>query len=119
MATEKFSAVQSAMAATVSTPITTLRSPGVTRLLATSLVARFPAAAMGVLFVLQARHLGLSYAAGGATAAAFAIGTAGGAPLLGRMIDRRGQTGVLTLSAIVCTLALVGAAALQHGAALA
>jgi MFS family permease len=82
----------------------------VLRLFVASLAARFPAAAMGVLFVLQARHLGHSYAEGGAVAAAFAIGTAIGAPLLGRMIDTRGQTAVLVTTATVCSLALVGVA---------
>jgi MFS family permease len=98
------------------TPANILRAPGVLRLFTTSLVARFPAAAMGVLFVLHARHLGHSYAAGGAIAAAFAIGTAAGAPLLGRLIDSRGQTVILTASASVCAAALIAVALMGSGA---
>ena len=87
-----------------------LRLPGVLRLFVTSLVARFPMAALGVLFVLHARELGHSYAEGGAIAAASAIGTAIGAPLLGRMIDTKGQTPVLVGTAVLCSGALLGAA---------
>ena len=93
-----------------------LRLPGVLRLFVTSLIARFPPAALGVLLVLQARALGHSYAIGGIVAAASAIGTAIGAPVLGRLVDRRGQTPVLIAAATACSAALVGAAALGHHA---
>lgn len=76
------------MSAAAPVPSDVLRRPGVLRLFSLSLIARFPAAALGVLLVLQARSLGHSYAAGGAVAAASAIGTAIGAPLLGRL-DRK------------------------------
>jgi MFS family permease len=89
-----------------------LRLPGVLRLFVTSLVARFPMAALGVLFVLHARELGHSYAVGGAVAAASAIGTAIGSPVLGRLVDNRGQTPVLIAAALACSGALAGAAAL-------
>jgi MFS family permease len=87
------------------------------RLLSASLASRFPMAALGVLFVLHARDLGHSYAAGGAIAAASAIGTAIGAPLLGRLIDTRGQTLILIATSVVCAAALTGAA-LLHGVVL-
>jgi MFS family permease len=89
-----------------------LRAPGVARLFIASLASRFPAAAMGVLFVLQARDLDHSYAEGGAIAALFAVGMAVGAPTLGRLVDTRGQTVVLMVSASVCALALIGVAAM-------
>jgi MFS family permease len=87
-----------------------LRAPGVLRLFIASLVARFPLAALGVLFVLQARDLGHSYAEGGAIAAASAVGMAFGAPVLGRLIDTRGQTLVLISSALLCCGALLATA---------
>lgn len=87
-----------------------LRLPGVGRLFVTSLVARFPMAAMGVLFVLHARELGHSYAVGGAIAAASAIGTSIGAPVFGRMVDTKGQTPVLVATALLCSGALAGVA---------
>jgi MFS family permease len=88
----------------------------VLRLFVTSVVARFPMAALGVLFVLHARELGHSYAAGGAIAAASAIGTAIGAPVLGRLIDTRGQTPVLVTTAVACAGALAGAAVMSEDA---
>jgi MFS family permease len=100
----------------VGSSLAVLRAPGVARLFSASLASRFPAAAMGVLFVLQARDLNHSYAEGGAVAALFAIGTAVGAPTLGRLIDTRGQTVVLCISALVCSLALVGVALMDAGA---
>jgi MFS family permease len=96
-----------------------LRSPGVLRLLVASLVARFPMAALGVLFVLQARDLGHSYAEGGAVAAASAIGMAIGAPVFGRLIDTRGQTIVLIVCAMACSAALVATALVDPSASVA
>jgi MFS family permease len=96
-------------------PTSALRLPGVLRLFVTSLIARFPMAALGVLFVLHARALGHSYAAGGAIAAASAIGTAIGSPVLGRLIDTRGQTPVLVATAVICSGALGVAAATTPG----
>jgi MFS family permease len=97
-------------------PVSVLRLPGVLRLFVTSLVARFPMAALGVLFVLPARHLGHSYAVGGAIAAASAIGTAIGAPLLGRLVDARGQTPVLIVTAVACSGSLAGVALMNAAA---
>lgn len=104
-----------ATAASHASPTAALRLPGVLRLFVTSLIARFPMAAIGVLFVLHARALGHSYAEGGAIAAASAIGTAMGAPVLGRMVDTRGQTPVLVASAVACSGALGAAAATTPG----
>jgi MFS family permease len=97
-------------------PVSALRLPGVLRLFVTSLVARFPMAALGVLFVLHARALGHSYAAGGVIAAAAAIGTAIGAPVFGRLIDTRGQTPVLVGTAVACSGALAAVALMDDGA---
>jgi MFS family permease len=97
-------------------PVSALRLPGVLRLFVTSLVARFPMAALGVLFVLHARALGHSYAAGGAIAAASAIGTAIGAPVFGRLIDTRGQTPILVGTAVACSGALAAVALMGEGA---
>ena len=94
-----------------------LRAPGVARLLALSMVARTPEAAIGLLFILRVRNLGGSFALAGLVSAVLGIGLAAGAPLLGRVIDRRGQTGVLTVTATVATTALAISGLLPHGAA--
>jgi MFS family permease len=93
-----------------------LRTPGVARLLAVSILARIPLAGVGVLLLVHARELTGSFAVGGAAAGANALAMAAGGPLLGRLVDRRGQTMVLAGSAALCAAALLGAAALPHGA---
>src|SRR4051794_40318457 len=96
----------------VAVPLTTttrrspLRAPGVARLLALSMVARPPAATPGLLFILRVRALGGSSALAGLVSAVLGIGRAAGAPLLGRLIARRGQTGVLTVTATIATAAV-------------
>jgi MFS family permease len=92
-----------------------LRSPGVARLLGLSMVARTPEAAIGLLFILQTRALGGSFALAGIASAVLAVGLAAGAPLLGRLIDRRGQTGVLTVTATAAATAVAIAGLLPHG----
>jgi MFS family permease len=86
--------------------LSAVRAPGVLRTLTLSLVARIPDGAIGLLLVLQARHLGFSYAIGGLASAATAVGMAVGTPLLGRVADRHGQPLVLHLSAAVAALCL-------------
>jgi MFS family permease len=93
-----------------------LRLPGVARLLAVSLVGRMPGAALGLILVLHVRDLGGSYALGGLVSGAFALGLAAGSPLLGRAVDARGQTRVLTLAAGAAAVVLTALAALPAGA---
>jgi MFS family permease len=92
-----------------------LRAPGVARLLGLSMVARTPEAAIGLLFILQVRGLGGSFALAGIISAVLAVGLAAGAPLLGRLIDRRGQTRVLTVTATSAASAVAIAGLLPHG----
>ncbi len=96
--------------------LSAVRTPGVARTLGLSLVARIPDGAIGLLLVLQARHLGYSYAIGGLASAATAVGMAVGTPLLGRVADRRGQPLVLHLSAALAALCLAGTAFAPAGA---
>lgn len=84
--------------------------PQVGRTLASSLLARLPYTAVGLLLILRMRELDAPYAAGGAVAGAFAVGLAGVAPLAGRLVDRRGQRAVLVPCAGVCGLALLAIA---------
>jgi MFS family permease len=72
------------------TTATLVRAPGVLRTLALALLARIPLGAVGLLLVLQVRHLGHSYALAGACSGACALGMAFGAPMLGRTVDRIG-----------------------------
>ena len=73
-----------------------LRGPDSARLFVSSMVARTPAAAMGLVIVLRTKELTGSFAAGG-----LGVGrrtrspSAVCSPVLGRLVDRRGQTLVL------------------------
>lgn len=81
-------------------PAAAVRAPGVPRTLALALLSRVPLSAIGLLLVLQIRHLGHSYTLAGACSGACALGMAIGSPLLGRVIDRAGQAIVLTTTAV-------------------
>jgi len=76
-----------------------LALPGVARLLALSVLARMPNTAAGVALTLYVvLGLGRGYAAAGLAGTALTIGAAIGAPLLGRLVDRRGLRPALAVS---------------------
>src|SRR5919202_138221 len=89
-----------------------LPSPGGPRVFGASLVGRIPAGALGLLLILRVRELGGGYADGGAVAGAFSLGYATAAPLVGRLVDARGQTRVpgATASAVSGALAALALA---------
>src|SRR3954471_18482883 len=97
-----------------------LRSfPGALRLAAVSILARLPMAMLSIALLVHVRHLTGSFATAGGVARALAAALRGrggalgvGGPLLGRLVDRRGQTVVLLASALVAGAALAGIAAL-------
>ncbi len=62
------------------------------RLLVISIVARLPLAMFSIGLLVHAQHLTGSFAAAGAVTGAYAIALGVGGPLLGRLVDRRGQT---------------------------
>ncbi len=94
-----------------------LRSfPGALRLASVSIPARLPMAMLSVALLVHARHLTGSFATAGVVAGAFAASLGVGGPLLGRLVDRRGQTVVLLAGAMVAGGALAGLAALPAGA---
>jgi predicted MFS family arabinose efflux permease len=92
-----------------------LRVPGFAPLFLASMAARLPASALGLVLILRTRELTGSYAAGGAVAGAYALANGITGPLLGRLVDRRGQAAVLVPAAIVSAVAFVGVAALPQG----
>jgi MFS family permease len=100
--------------------MTTLTStPGAIRILGSSVVARLPLAMLGIALLIHARHLTGSFAAAGLVTGVYAVATGVGGPLLGRVVDRRGQTTVLLASGLAGAALLAAAAALPAGAPLA
>jgi MFS family permease len=88
------------------------------RLFSVSIAARLPTVMFGIGLLVHAQHLTGSFAAAGIVAAALASSLGVGGPLLGRLVDRRGQTGVLLGGAAVAGSALGALAVLPVGAPL-
>jgi MFS family permease len=104
--------------ATARVPIgSLLRVPGFARLFLASMAGRLPASALGLVLILRTRELTGSFAAGGAVAGAYALANGVTGPLLGRLVDRRGQGAVLVPAGLLSTAAMVAFALLPHGVA--
>src|ERR1700754_2784550 len=99
--------------------LTVLRVYGSLRLFATAILARIPATALGLVFVLRTKELTGSFAAAGTAAGLYALAMAVWAPALGRLIDRRGAALVLVVAALGDAAALTVFALLAGGALLA
>jgi MFS family permease len=82
-------------------------STAIRRLFATSIVARLPLAMLSIGLMVHVQHLTRSFTAAGAVTGAYALALAVGGPLLGRLVDRRGQTLVLLASAGAAAVLLV------------
>ncbi|HEY6591512.1 MAG TPA: MFS transporter, partial [Actinomycetota bacterium] len=81
-----------------------LRTPFVTRLLSSAVVGRMPTAMAGLALVLLVREAGGSYAVAGLVAGTYSVALALTSPLLGRLVDRIGQTRVLVGCALASAL---------------
>ena len=93
-------------------------APGLKRAFLVMVISRLPMGAVALVLILRTREVTGSYAAGGLVAAANALGHGIGGPILGRMIDRRGQTGVLVAAGLANGAALVTFALLPAGSPL-
>jgi MFS family permease len=81
-------------------------SPGALRLLGLSILGQLPLTTFSIMLLLQTQHLTGSFATGGAVTAVYAVSVGAGGPLLGQLIDRRGQTLILVASAATAATAL-------------
>ena len=93
-------------------------SAGLRRMFATSILARLPLAMLSIGLLVHAQHLTGSFAAAGAVTGVYAIALGVGGPVLGQLVDRRGQTSVLLASATVAAALLVAIAVQPVGASL-
>ncbi|OEV27522.1 hypothetical protein AN219_22780 [Streptomyces nanshensis] len=84
-----------------------LSSPHVARLLIGTLIGRMPCGMvpLAILLLVQSRDAPL--ALGGLLCAVYGLAYALSQPLLGRLVDRRGQTRVITTATAVATTALL------------
>lgn len=86
--------------------------PSVPRLLVAAIVGRMPVGMGALALFLLVRGSGGSYAIAGLAVSAATLGTSFGSPVLGRLIDRQGQTRVLVLSMLVQVASLLALAVL-------
>jgi predicted MFS family arabinose efflux permease len=90
-------------------------APAARRLFAVSILARLPLTMLSIGLLVHAQHLTGSFAVSGVVTGAFAVSLGVGGPLLGRLVDRRGQTVVLVASAVLAGATLVAIAMLPVG----
>jgi MFS family permease len=88
-------------------------APGALRLFGLSLVARLPLTMLSIGLLVHAAHLTGSFGAAGLVTGAYAVALGVGGPVLGQLVDRRGQTSVLVASAcaavpLVAAVAVLG-----------
>ncbi|MCQ4082657.1 MFS transporter [Streptomyces sp. RB6PN25] len=88
-----------------------LRARHAVRLLTGTLIGRLPNATAALAIVLFTRAHGGDYTLAGALSAVYGLGTAVGQPLLGRLVDRRGQPRVMLPGALVSCAAMAAFAA--------
>lgn len=86
------------------------KAPGVVRVVASQLIARFPFGMMSLAFVMHIEHVHNSYAIAGIALAAETIGAAVSGPLLSRKIGAWGVKPVILTSATLSGLAMVAIA---------
>jgi len=85
-------------------------------MLTLSLIARLPVTMLSIGLLVHAQRLTGSFALAGLVTGAYALALGAGGPLLARLVDRRGQTSVLLVSATVSAALLLVLALLPVGA---
>jgi MFS family permease len=110
----------SAVAAAPRVPLrAVLRAPGFAWLFGASMLGRVPVFATGLVLVLRTRELTGSFAAGGFVAGLSALAVCVASPVLGRLVDRRGQVPVLVGTAALSATGLLLLGFLPDGASVA
>jgi MFS family permease len=91
-------------------------APGALRLFVLSLVVRLPLTMLSIGLLVHTAHVTGSFAAAGAVTAAYGVALGVGGPVLGGLVDRRGQTLVLVASSAAAFPLLGAIAVLPVGA---
>ena len=84
-----------------------LKTPGVGRIIAAQLTARFPNGMISLALLLHIEQLTASYGAAGLVLAATSVGQATAGPVTSRWMGLWGMRRVLTLTTLVCAAALL------------
>lgn len=83
-----------------------LRTPGVGRIIAAQLTARFPSGMTSLAILMHIEHITGSYGAAGLVLAAGSVGQAVAGPVTSRWMGSWGMRQVLTLTTLVCAASL-------------
>ena len=92
-------------------------TPYARRLTASALVARMPMGMVPLALLLVVRDRGGSFGAAGLVSGSFLVAAGLGAPVAGRLMDRRGASRLLLRRAVLSPLALLAAGALAVASA--
>lgn len=84
-----------------------LKTPGVGRIIAAQLTARFPSGMLSLALLTHIERVHHTYAAAGLVLAAASIGQAVAGPLTSRLMGRVGMRPVLIATTLVCTATIV------------
>ena len=84
-----------------------LRSPGVARIIAAQLAARFPGGMLSLAYLLHIERIHDSYGAAGLVLAANSVGSAIAGPLTSRWMGVWGMRPVLAITTAVCALSIL------------
>jgi MFS family permease len=87
-----------------------LKTPGVARIIAAQLTARFPSGMLSLAYLLHVERILDSYGAAGLVLAAASVGQAVAGPLTSRWMGVWGMRKVLVLTMIVCAVSIAGMA---------
>lgn len=90
-----------------------LRTPGVGRIIAAQLTARFPHGMMSLAILLHIEQITGSYGAAGLVLAATSIGQAVAGPVTSRWMGVWGMRRVLTVTMTICALSITALALIQ------
>ncbi|MEB0307035.1 MFS transporter, partial [Cryobacterium sp. 10I1] len=86
---------------------TLLKTPGVARLIAAQLTARFPFGMLSLAFLIHIEHVYDSYGSAGLVLGAMSIGQAIAGPLTSRLMGRWGMRPVIIATIAICASAIV------------
>ncbi|HEX5727926.1 MFS transporter [Microbacterium sp.] len=87
-----------------------LRTPGVARIMAAQLTARFPNGMISLGILLHIEHVTGSYGAAGLVLAATSVGQAISGPVTSRWMGIWGMRRVLTITLVICSIAITAVA---------
>jgi MFS family permease len=90
-----------------------LRTPGVARIMAAQLTARFPNGMTSLAVLLHIEHVTGSYGAAGLVLAATSVGQAIAGPVTSRWMGVWGMRRVLTTTLVICAIAITGIALIE------